>query len=209
MSNGCVLGATCNKPIRVSSPIPFKSQLRSQHGRFAIYAAEFAGTKTERFSREETYLLVCEQTIYGTCRIPPKPPKIKHNNNLLHCNPFIFNICHVCVLLRIPMCITSRVYIRCVPTYRRILLTRPLNSKKKYCTIDFSLVQVSVGQWRSLFQLPQNSNVPTMCSWANRWTQVHLRFKQRGAGRENDSCVGLKLAKITCVVPGAALHSVW
>ncbi len=29
MSNGCVLGITCNKPIRVSSPITFKSQLRS------------------------------------------------------------------------------------------------------------------------------------------------------------------------------------
>ncbi len=28
MSNGCVLGITCNKPIRVSSPIPFKSELQ-------------------------------------------------------------------------------------------------------------------------------------------------------------------------------------
>jgi len=27
MSNGCVLGVMCNKPIRVSFPIPFKSQL--------------------------------------------------------------------------------------------------------------------------------------------------------------------------------------
>uniref|UniRef100_A0A8C2DQK1 RNA guanylyltransferase and 5'-phosphatase n=1 Tax=Cyprinus carpio TaxID=7962 RepID=A0A8C2DQK1_CYPCA len=31
---------TCHKPIRVSSPIHFKSQLRSHHGRFAIYTAE-------------------------------------------------------------------------------------------------------------------------------------------------------------------------
>ncbi len=61
MSNGCVLGITCNKPIRVSSPIPFKSQLRSRHGRFAIYKAEFASAKTERISREETELIVCEQ----------------------------------------------------------------------------------------------------------------------------------------------------
>ncbi len=27
MGNGCVLGITCNKPIRVLSPIPFKSEL--------------------------------------------------------------------------------------------------------------------------------------------------------------------------------------
>ncbi len=61
MSHGCVLGITCNKPIRVSSPIPFKSQLRSRHGGLAIYMEEFASTKTERISREETELLVREQ----------------------------------------------------------------------------------------------------------------------------------------------------
>jgi len=55
MSNGCVL---CNKPIRVSSPIPFNSQLRSLHGGFSIYMAEFASRKTERFSSEETDLLI-------------------------------------------------------------------------------------------------------------------------------------------------------
>ncbi len=49
------------KPIRVSSSIPFKSQLCSRHGRFAIYTAEFASAKTERVSREETELLVREQ----------------------------------------------------------------------------------------------------------------------------------------------------
>jgi len=42
MSNGCVLGFTCVKPIRVSSPIPFKCQLHSRHGGFAIYLTEFA-----------------------------------------------------------------------------------------------------------------------------------------------------------------------
>jgi len=68
MSHGCVLGITDNKPIRVSSPIPFKSQLRSRHGGFAIYMAEFASGKTKRFSSEEMDLLVrevkpCEQTI--------------------------------------------------------------------------------------------------------------------------------------------------
>ncbi len=54
MSNGCVLGKTCNKPIRVSSTIPFKSQL---HSRNAIYTTKF----TERISREEAELLVREQ----------------------------------------------------------------------------------------------------------------------------------------------------
>ncbi len=51
----------CNKPIRVSSPIPFKSQLHLHHGEFAIYTAEFASAKTERVSREETELLVRKQ----------------------------------------------------------------------------------------------------------------------------------------------------
>ncbi len=64
MSHGCVLGITSNKPIRVSSPIPFKSQLRSRHGGFAIYATEFARAKTERVSREETELLVRKVKVY-------------------------------------------------------------------------------------------------------------------------------------------------
>ncbi len=38
---------------------------------------------------------------------------------------------------------------------------------------------------------------------------MHLLFKQRGAGRENDNCFGLKLAKNTCVTPGAALRRVY
>lgn len=48
MSHGCGLGVLCNKPISVSSPNPFKTQLRLHHGRFAIYMVEIAGTKTER-----------------------------------------------------------------------------------------------------------------------------------------------------------------
>ena len=112
MSNG-VLGVMCNKPIRVSSPIPFKSQLRSRPGGFAIYMEEFASGKTEHGSREETDLVVREvkareQTNYGASRIPPY--LYVHNNNLLHCNPFILNIWHVCVLLCIPVCLISRVY---------------------------------------------------------------------------------------------------
>ncbi|MGL5902340.1 MAG: hypothetical protein ACRCZO_06585, partial [Cetobacterium sp.] len=95
-------------------PIPFKSQLHSHHGGFAIYMAEFASGKTERFSIEETDLLerevkVRKQTIYEKSRIPPKHFCLyAHNNNLLHCNPFIFNIWHVCVLLRPPVCVISR-----------------------------------------------------------------------------------------------------
>ncbi len=77
ISHGCVLGIMCNKSIRVSSPIPFKSQLCLHHGGFAIYMAEFAIAKTEHVSRVETDLLMCEV-------------KSVHNNNLLHCNPFIF-----------------------------------------------------------------------------------------------------------------------
>ncbi len=52
-----------------------------------------------------------------------------HKNNLLHCNPFSFNIWHVCVLLRVSVCVISRVYRRCAPAYRSILLTCSLNKK--------------------------------------------------------------------------------
>ena len=108
---------------------------------------EFDSGKTERVSIAQTDLLVREvkmrkQTIYGTSRIPPY--LYVHNNNLLHCNPFILNIWHVCVLLCVPVCLISEVYADCG-------YIAPL-------TLD----KVSVGQWRSLFLLPQNSNAPTM-----------------------------------------------
>ncbi len=51
--NGCVVGITCNKPIRVSSPISFKSQLRLHYCGFAIYTVEFASAKTERGSERK------------------------------------------------------------------------------------------------------------------------------------------------------------
>ncbi len=44
---------------------------------------------------------------------------------------------------------------------------------------------------------------------ARPWAQMHLLFKQRSAGRENENCVGLKLAKNTCAAPCAALHQVY
>ncbi len=75
MSNWCVLCVLCNKPIRVSSPIPFKSQLRTRNAGFAIYTAELARAKTKCLSSEET--------IYRTSWIPPKPPEVKHADHLL------------------------------------------------------------------------------------------------------------------------------
>ncbi len=70
MSNGCFFGRNYNKPIRVSSSIPFKSELRSCHGGFAIYTAEFVRAKTERVSREETDLLMHKPN-YDTCNDYP------------------------------------------------------------------------------------------------------------------------------------------
>ncbi len=60
----------------------------------------------------------------------------------------------------VSLCVISRVYTRCGPAYRRILLTRSLNNNNN--TAPLTLDQVLVGQWRSLFQLPQNSNASTM-----------------------------------------------
>jgi len=137
MSNRCVLGLMCNKPMRVSFPIPFKSQLHSRHGGYTIYMAEFASVKTERFSSEETDLLVREvkareQTIYIYGFHQSNFYLYARNNNLLHCNPFIFNIWHVCVLQRVPVCFISRVYACCAPAYRHILLMHFLNNKKNF-----------------------------------------------------------------------------
>lgn len=55
----------------------------------------------------------CEQTIW------PKG----HNNNLLHCSSFIFNIWHVCALLCVHLFVISSVYACCSPAYRHTLLT--------------------------------------------------------------------------------------
>ncbi len=101
-----------------------------------------------------------------------------------------------------PVCVIIRVYVRCGPAYRRILLMRSLINKKEYCTID--LDQVSVGQWRSLLYLPQNSNAPEHTSFSDQHAHGRANafaIKQCDAGRENDNCVGLKLAKNTgCMI---------
>ncbi len=59
----------------------------------------------------------------------------------MHCNPFIFNIWHDCVLLCVHVCVLIRVYMRCTPTYRHILLTCPLNKSKSTVplTLEFRL----------------------------------------------------------------------
>ncbi len=62
------------------------------------------------------------------------------------------------MLHRIPVSVISRVYARCGPAYRCILLMRSLNNKKnKKNTTPFTLDQVLVGQWLSLFNLPENN----------------------------------------------------
>ncbi len=66
-----------------------------------------------------------------------------HNNVVLHCNLLIFNIWHVCVLLRIPVCnkqIEDTLWIR---PEAHFLLPRSLNNKKNYNNIaPFTLDQV-------------------------------------------------------------------
>ncbi len=89
----------------------------------------------------------------------------------------------MCVLLCITVCVISKVYVHCGPTYRRILLTRSLNKKIKNNKKPASLTldQVLVGQWRGLFQLPQNSNIPTMCLNTRRFQTNMPKGEQMGA----------------------------
>ncbi len=108
MSNGCALGVTCNKPIRVSFHIPLKSLslFIQQAQRLNTYCIQRGNGAAHAWAN----MCLCSL----------------HNYNLLHCNLLIFNIWHVCVLLRVPVCVISRVCARCGPAYRRILLTRSL-----------------------------------------------------------------------------------
>ncbi len=63
----------------------------------------------------------------------------------------------------------------------------------------------------SSLKLQRAKNVPEHTSflarpWVHKWAQMHLVFKQRTAGRENENCIMLKLEKKnTC----AALHWVY
>ncbi len=64
-----------------------------------------------------------------------------HNNIILHCNPLIFYIWHVCVLLRLPVCNKQSERALWTRPEAHFLLTRSLNNKKNNnnCAIDFRL----------------------------------------------------------------------
>ncbi len=72
--------------------------------------------QTERLFREETHLLfkvkVHEQTIYGTSLY-----LYVNNEDLLHSNPFIFNIWHVCVVLHNKQSVCNKQSIRVLCTH--------------------------------------------------------------------------------------------
>jgi len=87
-----------------------------------LHRGIFEAEKLNASPEKKSNLLVGEvktfkQTIYGTSLIPPYV--YVHNTNLLHYNPFIFNIWQVCVVcVRVLVCLISRVYTHCGPTYR-------------------------------------------------------------------------------------------
>ncbi len=100
MSNRCFLGVTCNKPIRVSSPIPFQSELRLLRGGLlrhtdwtrlqrANRSAHAQANRCQFWYKRWPSNMTC-MTILYLCSL--------HNNIILHCIPFIFYIWHVCVL---------------------------------------------------------------------------------------------------------------
>ncbi len=60
-----------------------------------------------------------------------------------------------------------------------------------YGAVYFQFLKITTRQqctWTHFFFRPARP-------WAHKSAQMHLLFKQRGAGRENENCVGLKLAK--------------
>jgi len=57
------------------------------------------------------------------------------------------------------VCNKQSVHAPCALAYRWILLTRSLNNKTNIAALTLDPVSV---EWCSLFQLPQNSNAPTM-----------------------------------------------
>ncbi len=124
-----------------------------------------------------------------------------HNNILLHCNPLIFNIWHVCVLLRIPVCNKQSERALWTRPEAHFLLMHSLNSKKKfapltrfelvYGAVYFKFLKIATHQqcsWTHFFFRPARP-------WVHKWAQLQSLFKQRGTGRENENCVELKLAK--------------
>ncbi len=122
----------------------------------------------------------------------------QHNNILLHCNPLSFNIWHVCVLLRIPVCNKKIEHALWTHPETHFPLTRSLNNKQNIAPLtriglswSFQFLKIATRQqcaWTHLFFIPA-------CPRAHNWAQIYLVFKQHGAERENENCVGLKIAK--------------
>ncbi len=91
------------------------------------------------------------------------------------------------------------------------LLTRSLNNKKNIATLTVDQVWVYGAVYFQFFKTAMQQQ----CSWthlvfrpaypwAHKWAKMHLLFKQRSTGWENENCVGLKLAKT--LAPHPALH---
>ncbi|XP_067234373.1 phospholipid scramblase 2 isoform X2 [Chanodichthys erythropterus] len=84
-------------------------------------------------------------------------------------------------------CLPDVDFEHCATTYRRILLTHPLNNINKCCGIDFRASFICL--MAQALSVPLNSNTPTMHLNTSRFQTmfafVHLLFKQRYAGCEN------------------------
>ncbi len=73
--------------------------------------------------------------------------------------------------------------------------------------LSWSMAQsiFSSSKWQHANNAPEHTSFFRPARpWTDKWAQMHLLFKQRGAGRENENCVGLKLAKtlVPRIAPG-------
>jgi len=196
MSNGFVLGIMCSKSIRVSSPIPFKSQLCSRHGGFGIYMMECASGKT---GKEMSAMLK------HASRQSTEQARFHH---IFMYTIIIFYI--VCMQHTLPVCVISSV--RALWTrHRHMLLTSSINNKN-CCTIDlFSWSMVQFFSYLKIAMCQQCARTHLVFRPAARLRTNELKCicylkQQRGTGHENDNCVKLKLAENTlCLVYDRAL----
>ncbi len=126
-----------------------------------------------------------------------------HNNIILHCNNILL---HVCVLLRVPVWNKQSERALWIRPEAHFLLTGSLNNKKNIAplTLDYRPgLSWSIAQ--SIFsssKLQHANNAPEHTSFSDqhaderKWAQnIHFLFIQRGAGWENENCVGLKQQK--------------
>ncbi len=189
MSNGCLLGVTWNKPIRASSPIPFKSKLLSLWDGFAIW--RYFKARRLNASPESKRMLMREHI---GCNLIPQCYPFKTCMSFLYlCS--LHNILFYTVILYfftfgIPVCNKQSERVLWTRPDAYFLLTFSLNNNIYiYCAIDFRL-----GLSWYMAQNSNTNNAPEHTSFsraARPWAQMSL-FKQRGAGRENKNCVGLK-----------------